>query len=66
MKVKTVEQFVIVQHIQNHFNMNAISLNFLDSSTVQVIDRTGVKLNFTCVEGYVRCKWTEEQEEYVI
>lgn len=66
MKAKTVEQFVIIQHIQNHFNMNAISLNLIDNSTVQVIDRAGVKLDFVCVEGCVRCRWTEDYEGYVL
>ncbi len=66
MKAKTVEQFVIIQHIQNHFNMNAISLSLIDNSTVQVIDRAGVKLDFVCVEGSVRCRWTEDYEGYVL
>lgn len=66
MKAKTVEQFVIIQHIQNHFNMNAISLNLIDNSTVQVIDRAGVKLDFICVDECVRCRWPEDREEYVL
>lgn len=62
MKVKTVEQFVILQEIQKHFNMNAISVNLIERNVVQIIDRAGVKLNFRHEEGYVRCDWPEDQE----
>ena len=53
-KVKTIEQFKVLQFIRKHFDMNYLTLVYLDRYTVKVTDKSGDTMSF---------KWNSEKNE---
>ena len=47
MKVDTVEQFHIMQHIHDNFNLDAVEVELVDRNRVRVTDATGDTAEFT-------------------
>lgn len=47
MKVNTIEQFHIMQHIHDNFNLDSIEVELLERNRVRVTDGTGDTAEFT-------------------
>ncbi len=47
MKVNTIEQFHIMQHIHDNFNLDSIEVELVDRNRVRVTDATGDTAEFT-------------------
>lgn len=47
MKVNTIEQFHIMQHIHDNFNLGSVEVELLERNRVRVTDATGDMAEFT-------------------
>lgn len=47
MKVNTIEQFHIMQHIHDNFNLDLVEVELLERNRVRVTDATGDVADFT-------------------
>ena len=47
MKVNTIEQFHIMQHIHDNFNLDSIEVELVDRNRVRVTDAAGDTAEFT-------------------
>ena len=45
-RVKTIEQFRIMQFLNAHLELNLMQIELVDRSTVRVTDSTGQRLTF--------------------
>ena len=45
-RVKTIEQFKIMQFLNAHLELNLMQIELVDRSTVRVTDSTGQRLTF--------------------
>lgn len=54
MKVNTVEQFKVLEHIKANFEMEHIRVEIVDNVSLRVTDREGFGLTFYYKEGEVR------------
>jgi len=53
MKVDTIEQYKIMEHIKDNFTMEYITMELIDRYTIEVEDRTGEKMIFKYKDGKV-------------
>lgn len=53
MKVNTVEQFKVLEHIKSNFIMEEVTLKLIDRYTIELTDKTGESIKFKYENGSV-------------
>ena len=53
MKVNTVEQFKVLEHIKANFSIEEVTLRLVDRYTIELTDKTGESVNFRYEDGNV-------------
>lgn len=53
MKVNTVEQFKVLEHIKANFSIEEVTLRLVDSYTIELTDKTGESLRFKYENGNI-------------
>lgn len=56
MKAKTVEQFKILDYIEDNFNMSSIELTLLNRNTIRVRDINGSEADFILENNKIEFK----------
>lgn len=53
MKVNTIEQYKVLQYIEDNFEMNYITLELIDRYTIRITDRNNDSMDFIYNEGKI-------------
>jgi hypothetical protein len=53
MKVDTVEQFKVLEHIKANFVIEEVTLRLVDRCTIELTDKTGESINFKYDNGNI-------------
>lgn len=53
MKVDTIEQFKVLEHIKANFFIEEVTLRLVDRYTIELTDKTGESVNFKYENGNI-------------